>query len=132
MQKVKRSCRKLAQKLSCMDTPWVEPAVPAWSGGTSSSSLRTPADSSQPVIGATFAVCTPPHHSAGKDPANEDNDDPLGFRRQHHQWYDWPQDEIGMSQLGGAPLGTQGASQVLTKVVSLNTYAPRTNDHKEL
>ena len=123
MQKVKRSCRKLAQKLSCMDTPWVKPAVPARSGGTSSGSLRTPAGSSQPVTGATSAVRTPPHHSAGKDPANEDydDDDPPGFRRQHHQWDDWPQDEIGMSQLGGAPLGTQGASQVLTKVVSLNT-----------
>ena len=79
------------------------------------------------MIGATSAVRTPPHHSAGKDPATEDydddDDDPLGFRRQHDQWDDWPQDEIGMSQLDGAPLGTQGASQVLTKVVSLNMYA---------
>ena len=107
MQKVKRSCRKLAQKLSCMDTPWVEPVVPTRSGGTSSGSLRTPAGSSQSGTGATFAVRTPPHHSAGKDPATEDDDDddPLGFRRQHDQWDDWPQDEIGMSQLGGAPLG---------------------------
>ena len=62
------------------------------------------------MIGATFAVRTPPHHSAGKDAAtedDEDDDDPLGFRRQHGQWDDWPQDEIGMSQLGGAPLGTR-------------------------
>ena len=92
---------------------------------TSSDSLRTPAGSSQPVTGATFAVRTPPHHSAGKDPTtkddNDDDDDPSGFHRQHDQWDDWPQDEIGMSQLCGAPLGTQGASQVLTKVVSLNT-----------
>ena len=76
----------------------------------SSASLRTPAGSSQPVIGATSAVRTPPHHSARKDPANkddEDDDDPLGFRRQHDQWDDWPQDEIGMSPLGGAPFGTQ-------------------------
>ena len=101
----------------------MELVVPARSGGTSSSSLRTPAGSSQPVTGATSAVRTPPHHSVEKDPANEDDDDyddPLGFHRQHHQWDDWPQDEIGMSQLGGAPLGTQGASQVVTKVVSLN------------
>ena len=116
---MKKSCRKLAQKLSCMDTPYEEPPLPTRSGGTSSASLRTPADSSQPVTGATSAIRTPPHHSAGKDPANE-NDDPLGFHRQHHQWNDWPQGKIGMSQLGGAPLGTQGASQVLTKVVSLN------------
>ena len=80
------------------------------------------------MTGATFAVRTPPHHSVGKVPATEDNeddddddDDPPGFRRQHDQWDNWPQDEIGMSQLGGALLGTQGASQVLTKVVSLNT-----------
>ena len=28
MQKVKKSCRKLAQKLSCMDTPYEEPPLP--------------------------------------------------------------------------------------------------------
>ena len=110
MKKVKKSCRKLAQKLSYMDT-WVERPFPTWSGGTSLASLRTPVGSSQPVTGATFAVRTPPHHSAGKDPANEDDeddddDDPLGFHRQHGQGDEWPQDEIGMSQLGGAPLGT--------------------------
>ncbi|XP_066315375.1 uncharacterized protein [Miscanthus floridulus] len=80
VEKVKRSCRKLVQKLSYMDTLWVEPAVPAWSGGTSSSSLRTPAGSSQPVIGVTSVVRTQPYHSAGKDPASEDDeddDDPL-------------------------------------------------------
>ena len=96
MQKVKRSCRKLAQKLSCMDTPWVEPAAPARSGGTSSGSLMTPADSSQSVTGAAFAVRTPPHHSVGKDPANDDDDDddPLGFHIQHDQWDDWPQTRL--------------------------------------
>ena len=124
MQKVKKSCRKLAQKLSCMDTPYEEPPLPTRSG-ESSAFWRTPADSSQPVTGATSAVRTPPHHSVGKDPATEDDDDddddPPGFRRQHGQWGDWPQDEIGMSQLCSAPLGTPGASQVLTKVVSLNT-----------
>ena len=128
MQKVKKSGRKLAQKLSCMDTPYVEPPLPARSDGTSSASLGTPAGSSQPVTGATFAVHTPPHHNDGKDPATEDDDDddddPLGFRRQHDQWDDWAQDEIGMSQLGGAPFSTQGASQVLSKIVYLNTYAP--------
>ena len=116
MQKVKKSCRKLAQKLSCIDTPYEEPPLPAQSGGTSSASLRTPAGSSQPVTCATSAVRTPPHYSAGKDPATEDeeeeddDDEPPGFRGQHDQWDDWPQDEIGMSQLGGAPLDTQGAS----------------------
>ena len=76
------------------------------------------------MTGAASAVRTPPHHSAGKDPAiedDEDNDDPPGFGGQHDQWDDWPQDEIGISQLGDAPLGTQGASQVLSKIVYLNT-----------
>ena len=75
MQKAKRSCRKLAQKLSCMDTPWVEPDYQARSGATSSGSLRTPAGSSQPMIGAASTVRTPPHYSTGKDPANEDDKD---------------------------------------------------------
>ena len=81
------------------------------------------------MTGAASAVRTPPHYSAGKDPTNEDDedddddndDDPPGFRIQHHQWDPWQQDKIGMSQLGIAPLGTQRASQVVTKVVSLNT-----------
>ena len=94
MQKVKKSCRKLAQKLSCMDTPYEEPLLLARSGGMSSAPLRTPASSSQPMTGATSTVHTPPHHSAGKDPANEDDDDndddPPDFCRQHHQWDDWP------------------------------------------
>ena len=75
MQKVKWSCRKLAQKLSCMDTPWVESDYPARSGGMSSGSLRTPTGSSQPATGVTFAVRTPPHRSARKDPTNEDDND---------------------------------------------------------
>ncbi|XP_066321754.1 uncharacterized protein [Miscanthus floridulus] len=29
VEKVKKSCRKLAQKLSCMDTPYEEPSLPA-------------------------------------------------------------------------------------------------------
>ena len=76
MQKVKKSCRKLAQKLSCIDTPYEEPPFLARSRGTSSASLRTPAASSQTMTqGATSTVRTPPHHSAGKDPTTEDDDD---------------------------------------------------------
>ena len=74
------------------------------------------------MTGAASAVPTPPHYSARKDPAKEDDDDdddddPPGFHIQHHQWDPWQQDEIGMSQLGGAPLDTQGTSQVVTKVI---------------
>ena len=85
---------KKSQKLSCIDTPWVEPDYPAWSGGMSFGSLRTPADSSQSVTSAASAVHTPPHHSAVKDPTTEDDedgdddDDPSGFHRQHDQWDD--------------------------------------------
>ena len=47
------------------------------------------------MTGATSAVRTLPHHSAGKDPAIEDkeeddDDEPLGFRGQHDQWDEWP------------------------------------------
>ena len=109
---------KLAQKLSCMDTPYEEPPLPTRSGGTSSASLRTPAGSYQPVTCATSVVRTPPYYSARKDPVIEDDEDDDD---DDDEWEDWPQDEISMSQLGGAPLSTQGASQLLTKVVSLNT-----------
>jgi hypothetical protein len=86
MQKVKKSCRKLAQKLSYMDTPWEEPKYLARSGGTASTSLRTPVGSSELMTGVTFAVRTPPHYSTGKGPTNEDDDDDdaPGFRI-HHQ-----------------------------------------------
>ena len=130
MQKVKKSCRKLAQKLSCMDTPWEKPNYPAWSGGPASTSLRTPVGSFELMIGATSAVCTPPHYSARKGPTDEDDEDATvdedddeapGFRILHHQRDPWQADEISMSQLGGAPLGTQGDEQVLTMVLFLNT-----------
>ena len=71
-----------------------EPPLPAWSGGTSSASLRTPVGSSQPMTGAASAVRTQPHYSVGKDPANDD--DPPYFHIHHHQWDPWQQDEIGM------------------------------------
>ena len=97
MQKVKKSCMKLAQKLSCIDTLYEEPPLPARSCGTSSVFLRTPTGSSQPMTGATSAVRTPPHHSAGKDPAiedeeedDDDDDEPPDFRGQHDQWDEWP------------------------------------------
>ena len=85
-QKVK-SCRKLAQKLSCMDTPWEETEYPAWSGGMASASLRTPAGSSELVTGAISAVCTPSHYSAGKGPADDDDEDDEeapSFHIHHH------------------------------------------------
>jgi hypothetical protein len=105
-----------------MDTPWEEHDFSAWSGGTTSASLRTPSGSSKLMTCSTSVVHTPPHHSAGKGPAEEDDEDDEdddyapGFHVHHHH-----RDEIGMSQLGGAPLGTQGDKQVLTKLHFLNT-----------
>jgi hypothetical protein len=124
---VKKSCRKLAKKLSYMDTPWEKPHYSAWSGGMASASLRTPAGSSKPMTGATFVVCTPPHNSARKCPAEEDNeynedeeDDDYapGFHVHHHQQDPWQADETGMSQLGGPYLVTKETS---TKLHFFNT-----------
>ena len=95
MQKVKKNCKKLAQKLSYMDTMWEEPEYPVRPGGMASASLRTPAGSSESVIGTTSAVRTPPHYSTGKGPVdeddedNEDDDEALGFHIHHHQWDPW-------------------------------------------
>jgi hypothetical protein len=84
-----------------MDTPWEEHDFSAWLGGTASASLRTPAGSAEPMIGAASAVRTPPHHSARTGPVEEDDEDDegnkdddyaLGFHVHHHH-----QDEIGMS-----------------------------------
>ena len=122
MQKVKKSCRKLAQKLSCMYTPWEEPEYPARSGDTALASLRTPAGSSEPVTGMTSALHTPPHYSTRKGPADkedEDDEEAPGFHIHHHQRDPSQQDEISMSQQGGAPLGTQGDEHVLTMVLFL-------------
>ena len=86
-EKMKKSCRKLAQKLSYMDTPWEEPNYPTRSGGTTLASLRTPVGSSELMIGATSTMRTPPHHSAGKGPAEEDDeydDYASGFLVHHH------------------------------------------------
>jgi hypothetical protein len=76
MQKIGTACKKMAQKLSCMDTQVIPPVprVRASSGsrGAHSSSVRTPATSS--------AAHTPPHlsrgtSSRGKGPAIDEEDD---------------------------------------------------------
>jgi hypothetical protein len=66
--------RKLAQKLSCMDTPWEPPANPPHSQSIASASLRTHADSSDPVTGSTSAARTPPHRP-DKAPAEVEDDE---------------------------------------------------------
>jgi hypothetical protein len=107
MQKMRRGCKKLAQKLTCMDTPW-EP------------------DEYEAAIGETSTVRTPPDSGVGTGATNEDNveymeeeDYAAGFdihcyQREQELDFDWPFDEIGTSQLGGAPGATQGDDQVLS------------------
>jgi hypothetical protein len=75
LQKMSRSLRKLAQKLSCMDTPWEPPANPPRSQSTASASLRTPAGSSDPVTGSTSGARTPPHRPDKAPVEEEDYED---------------------------------------------------------
>jgi hypothetical protein len=70
-----RSLRKLAQKLSCMDTPWEPLANPPHSQSIASASLRTPAGSSDPVIGFTSNARTPPHRPDKAPVEVEDDED---------------------------------------------------------
>jgi hypothetical protein len=78
-----------------MDTLWEEHDFSARSGGTTSASLRTPTGSSKPMTCSTSAVHTPPHHSAGKGPAEEDDEDDeyddyaLSFHVHHHYRDEW-------------------------------------------
>jgi hypothetical protein len=74
-----RSLRKLAQKLSFMNTPWEPPANPPRSQSTALASLRTPAGSSDLVTGSTSDARTPPHLPDKAPVEVEDNeDDDLG------------------------------------------------------
>jgi hypothetical protein len=70
-----KSLRKLARKLSCMDTPWEPPANPPHSQSIALASLRTPAGSSDPVTGSTFGVRTPPHRPNKAPVEVEDDED---------------------------------------------------------
>jgi hypothetical protein len=103
MQKMSKSLRKLAQKLSCMDTPWEAPDYPSHSRGSALASLRTPAASSDPMTGSTSGVRTPPHHPEkqpvedDEEDEEEDDDDAPGFGIHHNQRYPYQQ---GPSQQG--------------------------------
>lgn len=112
LQKVAKGCKKLAQKMSCMEEPFVPPVPPRES---------TP---------------TPPHYSTGKGPADDDeeqyfyeqgnvgtddstSDDAPGYEAPEygihlHQSGQRDADFLNMSQLHGAPVGTQGEDQVIT------------------
>ena len=105
MQKVRRTCRKLALKLSYVDTPWVPPYELGVSSPFPSSTLPTAVGSSDSMAAGTSFACTPIREGKGpakdKDDEDEDDNDDAEY------------DEIGMSQLYGAPFRTQYDEQVL-------------------
>jgi predicted alpha/beta-hydrolase family hydrolase len=90
-----KSLRKLAQKLSCMDTPWEPPANPPRSRSIALPSLRTPTGSSDPVTGSTSGARTPPHRpnkalvevedDEDDDSESSDEDEALGFGIHQHR-----------------------------------------------
>ena len=89
-----RGCKKLAQKLSCVDTPWEMPYDPDLSSSLRSSTMPTRVGSSDRMAAGTSYVCTP--GNAGKGPAEHN------IEEDEEEDYD----EIGMSQLGDAPFPT--------------------------
>jgi hypothetical protein len=80
LQKMSKSLRKLAQKMSCMNTPWEPPTNPPRSRSIALTSLRTPAGSSDPVTGSTVGARTPSHRP-DKAPVEveDDEDEAPGF-----------------------------------------------------
>jgi hypothetical protein len=105
MLKMSKSLRKLALKLSCMDTPWEVPDYPSHSHGSALASLRTLAACSDPMTGSTSTACTPPHHHEkqlmddedeedDEEDEEEDDEDTPGFGIHHHQRYPYQQSPL--------------------------------------
>ena len=87
-----RSCKKLAQKLSCVDTPWEMSYDPDLSSSLRSSTMPTRAGSSDTTAGGTSYVRTP--SNCGKGPAEHDiEEDEDEEDEDEEEDYD----EIGMS-----------------------------------
>lgn len=149
MQKINENCRKLAAKLNCMSTPWEPPVVssplhssplPTASASRSAATSGSPQGASGSMTGGTSARTLDPRGNGGLGPYDDDNDDDDDedaatdeYRLQHHGlhsdeyhdlpahgWDPWEPQEIGLSQLTGAPVGTQTNSQVT--VLSLCKY----------
>lgn len=122
LQKIRKTCKKLAQKMSCVDTPWLPPDSYVRSG-TASGSVRTPAAaSSQPATGATSARTprTPFSDRAGKGPMSHDYDesetqeqddsDSESEREEQGYDFDWYQ-QPGSSYQEGSSQGRGQAPQ---------------------
>jgi hypothetical protein len=109
---MKKGCKKLAQKLSCGDTTLEAPYNPTWSR-SQMTSMSTSAASASDTRAASSSVRTP--HNRGKGPADEDDvDEELQYDTTSgddddddiHQWEYTGHEEMGPSQLHGAPIGT--------------------------
>ena len=100
LQKVRRSCKKLAQKLNYVDTPWEMPYDLDLSSSLRSSTMSTREGSSDTTAGGTSYVRTP--SNAGKGPVEHDVEEDEDKDEDAEEDYD----EIGMSQLGDAPFPT--------------------------
>jgi hypothetical protein len=105
---MKKGCKKLAQKLSCADMTLEVPYNPMWSR---SQTMSTTATSASDMRAASSSVRT--SQNRGKGPAVADNvDEELQYDTMSgnddvHQWENTGHEEMGPSQLYGAPIGTQ-------------------------
>ena len=91
---MRRSCKKLAQKLNYVDTPWEIPYDSDLSSSLHSSTILTRASSSDTMAGGTSYVRTLSNH--GKGPAEhdvEEDEDEEDEDEDEEEDYD----EIGMS-----------------------------------
>ena len=90
LQKVRRNCNKLAQKLSYVDTPWEMRYDPDLSSSLRSSTMPTRAGSSDTMAAGTSYVHTP--GNAGKGPVEHDVEEDEDEEEEEEDY-----NEIGMS-----------------------------------
>jgi hypothetical protein len=116
LQKIRKTCKKLAQKMSCVDTPWLPP-------DTYVRSDTPAAASSQPATGATSSARTPRtplSDRAGKGPMihdydesetqEQDDSDSESEREEQGHDFDWYQ-QPGSSYQEGCSQGRGQAPQ---------------------
>jgi len=128
LQKIKKGCKKLAAKLSFVDTTYEPPLNPmlSWS---QTASMSTRAASASDTRAASSSVRTPQY--TGKGPADEDNEDEAlqysttrGDDDDELQWEFTGHEEMGTSQLAGAPIGTQGVEYTQEEYTHIEQEVP--------
>ena len=101
---MRRSCKKLAEKLNYVDTPWEMPYDLDLSSSLRSSTMPTRVGSSDTTAGGTSYVRT--LDNRGKGPTEHDVEDEDEEDKDDDKDKEEDYDEIGMSQLGDAPFPT--------------------------